>query len=1210
MESVRQSCRPKHQVLILKCYPRFQKGVQSVKPNSSELSYLLYYASTRRSKLQKVGLFLEKRTARDVWRGKFGNVQVTLQILAALIEKVPRDLPLYARSVLIVLDTILRSQEISMVEESLPTFEIFCHHQDMATLSTDPDYVMLYRDIVRTYAKLAGVDAATSFKTPPTQPTLLRWKNIGLQAMKSVVGSESLAIDGPNLLRSTMPVILQNLYAGGELLSPLQKQAQTSAKLEREQAHRRHISMATVQSVDATDRDHGAAGSTTADEDREAEVESRVLALRCLENIFTAGSSRAQTHAAMALVLDFFLRQRQHRKQEEKNGGAWATELLEAIVNWTPVQDRFIILLTITEKLIERPLVGGHLESQLLLASLIDWLLCSRMNLVGLSVVDVLIALLQHLLVLLRQGRPPTPEEVQHGASTNEKSGRQEQQVAATSSPTHESNQLLSKILRQELIDLLQKCIGDLATHIYYADQVSDMIRTIVSRLRPSSRSPEEANGESSPRASNTDNSSPRDAYFSFPAARESALKTIMNILVVANLRESYAGTGSDSRSRVPIHVWEGTHWLLRDPERKVRHAYVDALLSWLQLETNQDSLKVAPETPRLSKLGPPRSAGDRDKTALNAASTFLHLLHLTVYEIASEASTTESDIGVLHLLLTTMVKHMGVNAVRYGLPVMMRLQTDYLSDENDYSHNQALQIGSLVHGYLWAVTEHFNLEGTRVGNAILSEISNRKNRGLWLNIIQLPPLQLNSIEPALASTVNLQRSQRPSKDYSAFMAINELVTQIECAYVASFASPPASPPASPGRSSSFAPLTRTTTAVSRSALPSYVKEQMLSFWSKESCLASLESEHSSSVSVARSRAGTGVSGMRNHLNGNGIKAGPGASTNNLRNNNYPEQVNTSTTSFGGGHSVRRPSIAEPPLSPVSSSRESTVKVNELRRVLSVIHPGNNARHLPGQSHDRPELHRTFSSGESLVTDSSAASHIDAPAGSSQNERHSEHGESDTPRQSTALTRNGVHDEAPKHTGRRVSEEIPRVPPLPSFYVVPGAFPASTTGSDSSNSTPRSPNQNERPRTAPSAPSSTSGSSFTVRQSRSHTRQEHGNGDTRGSSPLLGNSGAVNGVEPLSKDATAEAQPQSTGHRRVHARSLGRRADVEKLLEGLPLPSSPSFVVNSSVATPRAEKGPKSANNVKHSLSGLNGLGYSSLRVRSGHRGGIGPPPY
>lgn len=75
MQAVRQSVRPKHQVLILKCYPKYQKNVLDVKPNSSELSYLLYYASTRRSKLQKVGAFLEKRTTNDVSKNKTGCVK-------------------------------------------------------------------------------------------------------------------------------------------------------------------------------------------------------------------------------------------------------------------------------------------------------------------------------------------------------------------------------------------------------------------------------------------------------------------------------------------------------------------------------------------------------------------------------------------------------------------------------------------------------------------------------------------------------------------------------------------------------------------------------------------------------------------------------------------------------------------------------------------------------------------------------------------------------------------------------------------------------------------------------------------------------------------------------------------------------------------------------------------------------------------------------
>ena len=74
MNAIQQRCRPKHQVLVLKCYPRTTKGAVDVKPNSSELSYLLFYVQSRRTKIQKVGGFLEKKTASDVYRMRIGYV--------------------------------------------------------------------------------------------------------------------------------------------------------------------------------------------------------------------------------------------------------------------------------------------------------------------------------------------------------------------------------------------------------------------------------------------------------------------------------------------------------------------------------------------------------------------------------------------------------------------------------------------------------------------------------------------------------------------------------------------------------------------------------------------------------------------------------------------------------------------------------------------------------------------------------------------------------------------------------------------------------------------------------------------------------------------------------------------------------------------------------------------------------------------------------
>ncbi|PHH71129.1 hypothetical protein CDD82_6726 [Ophiocordyceps australis] len=90
MNALQQKCRPKHQVLVLKCYPRTAKGAVDVKPNGSELSYLLFYATSRRSKIQKIGAFLEKKTASDVWRMRIGSVASVVNDIASMLN--PMDM--------------------------------------------------------------------------------------------------------------------------------------------------------------------------------------------------------------------------------------------------------------------------------------------------------------------------------------------------------------------------------------------------------------------------------------------------------------------------------------------------------------------------------------------------------------------------------------------------------------------------------------------------------------------------------------------------------------------------------------------------------------------------------------------------------------------------------------------------------------------------------------------------------------------------------------------------------------------------------------------------------------------------------------------------------------------------------------------------------------------------------------------------------------
>ena len=159
MDSVRQKLRPKHQLLVLKCYPRLPRNsTADVNPNGSELSYLLYYASTRRSKLQKVGTFLERKTTNDVYKAQSARVFVTLQILTALLDnKVVGSANSFSLIAPYVLRTIsgvlLNTNDISLIEASLRTWEEFCKHQDPATLAADHEYQELYELVVRQWSE-------------------------------------------------------------------------------------------------------------------------------------------------------------------------------------------------------------------------------------------------------------------------------------------------------------------------------------------------------------------------------------------------------------------------------------------------------------------------------------------------------------------------------------------------------------------------------------------------------------------------------------------------------------------------------------------------------------------------------------------------------------------------------------------------------------------------------------------------------------------------------------------------------------------------------------------------------------------------------------------------------------------------------------------------------------------------------------------------
>ncbi|EFW99351.1 protein efr3 [Grosmannia clavigera kw1407] len=931
MQAIQQRCRPKHQVLVLKCYPRTTKGAVDVKPNSSELSYLLYYATSRRTKIQKVGSFLERKTASDVWHLRIGNVQVTLQILEALIEKNPKDLPLFAPNILTILDLILRSNDITMVESSIPTFKAFCTHHDASILLADQAYLAQFEAVVRHYASFASTRLAPG-KTQPSKPVTMRWRNSGLEAIRAVASSDALSSIAGRQYDMMVPMVLENLWTDNEdFLDVLLQRVEVEEQVDTDRLLKRRTSVATVRTADiAGDTNPIALSGTATDVDKLAEEDIGVLAMQCLKQIFIA-PSRSLIHSATTSLLEFVndrISQGESVVSGNFNSGkdnGWAVKICSLLLRWAPVQERYIILVTTIDTLARSPLTDETLDQHITLAAMIASLLRSDASLIGLSVMDVLLSFIHHIKKLVQMPGDPAAAAAL-ATSEGPLPGQQDLRSPTTQAAASSAVTVSSK--RKELLLRLQQCIGDLATHVYYADQISDMVSTILFRLKPartgglaSSTPPGEKSddGQDSPQQSpqqHKDRTKQHvvESLFSLTVTKTAMLKSVKAILLVANPRTNHGGSQTLTRNRVPIKVWEGTHWLLRDPDGGVRKAYVDTLLTWLDRETTaadqevlddgtvalgtgtaSSGIQPATRSGREAASGP--TGSDFGKRALSSTSQrenvgnsnsngviisnggssnsngktrsrrsfFLSLLHLAIYDNALEFVEYETDLVLLHVLLNKLADRLGVNAVRYGLPMIFQLQESIQDVETP---QEKVRLGSVVHGYFWTLTERFNFESSVVGRAIRNEITRRRSKHFWLEGIQVPPTFVE-----LAGTPGMMRPQPRMPlheiESEALLPFDDRLSLVECvstAYYEAFAgSPPQSPSTNPGRGGSSGGLfpgfslgNATVSANTQREVPAAVREEMLSDWSRDGVLQQMQQHNSSkSVSLSGSRSGT-----------------------------------------------------------------------------------------------------------------------------------------------------------------------------------------------------------------------------------------------------------------------------------------------------------------------------------------------------------------
>lgn len=416
----------KHQKLILQCYPP-GKGVDK-KPNPLELSYLLYYASTRRVKLQKVIDFLDRKTKSDAGSNKSGNLQVTLAIVSALIEKCADNLNVFAAQVCSILTSILNTGDLALCKSLVATYGVLCSKLDGGLFSGDKDFV-------DSFSKLTDnlIDGGVS-KMATSDPNQKEWKMIALLASRYVFHCLSYNAAVAHRFIDKCVALLALTVHEVSNYDNLLVRLNSNLNVEKDE---RRISRVITTAAQSQVQEHLEDDALT-DQDLNEE------ALHGLRVLFDTSLSSQISEATIAVVEFTFT-------NLPKND-PWAITFLEMCASWIPVQLRFVALLTLLSRITviadKMPEHKSNFPHQVHLGQNLLGLVSSNFNMIGLSISDIiqqLLSLQTKLYLLLADNLAP------------------------------EQITLLS--------DIYSQCICNLSSHIYYFDQVLDSIVAILLQI-------------------------------------------------------------------------------------------------------------------------------------------------------------------------------------------------------------------------------------------------------------------------------------------------------------------------------------------------------------------------------------------------------------------------------------------------------------------------------------------------------------------------------------------------------------------------------------------------------------------------------------------------------------------------------------------------------------------------------------------------------
>ncbi|KAF9212998.1 plasma membrane localization protein [Podila verticillata] len=351
----------KHASLINNCYPSRpeEKG-----PKSSELSYLIFYATSKPAKLTKVGIYIERRVARDYKKKRLANVHCSLEIIKALLLASKAHLNIFSKNIVSIIDSLLVDlSDLDIVRHCQNVFSCFCSVHDGSTLGVDHEFRTIYDRVVSRFAGIATYQGANAN----------RFRMIGLRALEGVVASKALtACDHKAQLNLVLPPIVNVLIDSKDLL-----QTTTPVVPNSPVSVRRSVSIHVAVHPD----------NVVSDSDVTAE------AVRCLHALF---SSHNGGHVRLVLGLTISFLDEQNRWWPSTFGVA----ILNVIINAILPQYRYMVVNEIIVRIYNKDASPSSssatqkLQRKVTLVAALESILVSSLTLIGIPVLEVLSSLL------------------------------------------------------------------------------------------------------------------------------------------------------------------------------------------------------------------------------------------------------------------------------------------------------------------------------------------------------------------------------------------------------------------------------------------------------------------------------------------------------------------------------------------------------------------------------------------------------------------------------------------------------------------------------------------------------------------------------------------------------------------------------------------------------------------------------------------------